>query len=115
MEPIRSAPIASIAPPRTVSKPPTKALTFYGRLRRLSALTSLRVDHYLPAEHGRTPLPDHGPASGRDASGAEALLAQGEGARRPELPPPQAAHARPRPPYGVRGSPLPERRRVLGA
>ena len=33
----------------------------------------------------------------------------------PELPPPQAADARPRPPHGLRGSALPERRRVLGA
>ncbi len=38
-----------------------------------------------------------------------------QGAGRSELPAAQAAHARARPPHGLRGSALPQRRRVLGA
>src|SRR4051812_27714688 len=39
--------------------------------------------------NGRTSLPDHGPASRDDAPRAEAVLAQGEGARWAELPAPK--------------------------
>src|SRR3989304_2535677 len=46
--------------------------------------------------------------------GAKAGVAEGAGARQPELPPAQDPHARPDAPHGLRGGPLPEHRGVLG-
>ena len=46
---------------------------------------------------------------------AQAALAEGEGARRPELPPHRAPDAQQGAAHGLRGGELPEHRRVLGA
>ena len=46
---------------------------------------------------------------------AQAALAQGPGARRADLPPPEEVDRAGQPPHRLRGGELPERRRVLGA
>src|SRR6476620_3805421 len=63
----------------------------------------------------RTTLPDHGTPPRPTASRPEAKLAQGQGARWPELPEAQADDAVSRPAYRLRRGALSERRRVLGA
>ena len=60
---------------------------------------------------------------GRDRAGrgdgrvplAQAAVAEGPGARRPQLPPAEVDDRRRQPPHGLRGGQLPQRRRVLGA
>ena len=53
------------------------------------------------------------PAHRRPTPRAEAGMAEGPRARVAELPAPQGADARPQPAHGVRGSALPQHRRVL--
>ncbi|CAA9353106.1 MAG: Lipoyl synthase, partial [uncultured Gemmatimonadetes bacterium] len=60
---------------------------------------------------------ERAPAGRAAAAGpprAQAGVAQGAGAGKPQLPAPQAADARPGPPHRVRRGPLPQHRRVLG-
>src|SRR5215831_13886853 len=63
----------------------------------------------------RTAVPDHWPPPRRTPSRAKAWVVEGSRPGRSAVPPPEKPDARAGPAYGLRGSALPERRRVLGA
>ena len=81
------------------------------RLRRTprSAISPARSRHAtIIVRHGHDRSADR-----RPTPRAEAGMAEGPRARVAELPAPQGADARPQPAHGVRGSALPQHRRVL--
>src|SRR5207249_2255095 len=69
----------------------------------------------LPIPDGRNALSHRRTASRSAAPRPETVLVEGSCARRSAVPPPQATDAAARPPHGLRGGALPQRRRMLGA